>query len=234
MEMMEKLWTYMQADRKAEQINRELRSSPLRQKLEKMQTYILERQQAYKTMEQQVANHADRKDALQDVLQRAKGQLEALEQRFAQQPPQDTEQVDAMIEEIKRCQRRISEYQHELERIFADAKGFTSRAQTIRSETARARQQFMEMKDRYTEELASRKTAYQEARAAADAQAQGIPEDLMQLYSNAKKHTWPPMARLVGSQCSGCNTALPSAALRKIDAGDSYVECENCGRILIK
>ena len=41
-----------------------------------------------------------------------------------------------------------------------------------------------------------------------------------------------PMSRLMSDQCSGCNTALPSAALRKIKSGE-VLECETCGRMII-
>ena len=71
-------------------------------------------------------------------------------------------------------------------------------------------------------------------RKAAEAKAEGIPEELMAVYVSVKKQISPPMARLVNGQCSGCNTSQPSAALRKIDAGGELVECETCGRILIK
>ena len=40
------------------------------------------------------------------------------------------------------------------------------------------------------------------------------------------------MSRLMSDQCGGCNTALPSAALRKIKSGE-ILECETCGRMII-
>ena len=42
------------------------------------------------------------------------------------------------------------------------------------------------------------------------------------------------MSRLVGDQCSGCNTSQPSAVLRRIKSGTEIVECETCGRMIIQ
>jgi len=44
----------------------------------------------------------------------------------------------------------------------------------------------------------------------------------------------PPMARLLGDQCGGCNMSMPSVVLRAIKGGSTIVECETCGRIIIQ
>ena len=56
---------------------------------------------------------------------------------------------------------------------------------------------------------------------------------LLEEYNAIRKHTVPPVARLIYGQCSGCNTSLPSAILSKIKGG-SLVECETCGRMIIQ
>ena len=58
-------------------------------------------------------------------------------------------------------------------------------------------------------------------------------ESLLEQYLDIKRRIVPPLARLNGDQCSGCNTAQPSALLRKIKSGTEIVECETCGRMII-
>ncbi|MBR4459313.1 MAG: hypothetical protein IKS31_10185 [Clostridia bacterium] len=234
MEAMEMLWSYMKEDMKADRVNNELRSSPLRQKLEKTRDYILEQQKSYKLIEEQVAIHADRKDAIQDALTRAKDQLDNLLNTFETNPPKDEESAAELLAEAEHCRRNLSSYEQELRRIQKDATDFSQRSATIRNSTVRARREFDQMKETYTAESEQRKQEYAALRKAADAKAVGIPEDLMAVYNSVKRQITPPMARLVNGQCSGCNTSQPSAALRKIDAGKEIVECETCGRILIK
>ena len=234
MDAMEMLWSYMKEDMKADRVNNELKSSPLRQKLEKTRDYILEQQKNYKVIEEQVAVHADRKDAIQDALSRAQDQLNSLLQRFEQDPPTDEESAAAMLAEADRCRRNLASYEQELRRIQKDATDFNQRSAAIRNATVKARKEFDQMKEEYTAESEQRKAEYASLRQAADAKLAGIPPELLTVYNTVKRQIAPPMARLVNGQCSGCNTSQPSAALRKIDAGGEIVECETCGRILIK
>ena len=90
------------------------------------------------------------------------------------------------------------------------------------------------MKEVYNKEAKEKKTLLDSQRSKADALLHQIDPELLNIYNTVKKQISPPIARLVYGQCSGCNTSQPSAALRKIDAGEGIVECETCGRILIK
>jgi predicted nucleic acid-binding Zn-ribbon protein len=44
------------------------------------------------------------------------------------------------------------------------------------------------------------------------------------------------IARLVGGRCDGCHLALAQAALERIRSAppDALVECEECGRLLVR
>ncbi len=234
MDTMEMLWNFMQADMKADKVNHELRNSPIRLKLEKTRDYILDQQKVYRQIEEQVAVHTDRKDALQDAVTRAEEQLNSLMERYEKEPPKDAEEARAMIAEADKCRRTLLSYEQEMRHIQKDAADYATRSTGIRNATAKARREFEQMKETYAAESEEKKKEYAVLRKAADAKAEGIPEDLMAVYNSVKKQISPPMARLINGQCSGCNTSQPSAALRKIDAGGELVECETCGRILIK
>ena len=234
METMEMLWSYMQEDMKADRINSALRNSPLRQKLEKTREYVLDQQKSYKQIEEQVAVDTDRKDALQDAIARAREQLDALTARYNEDPPADADEARDLIHEVEKCSRTLYSYEMELRRIQKSAGDAVTRSTAIRANTAKAKKEFDEMKEEYTVMTEDKKKEYAVLRKNADAKAEGIPEELMAIYNTVKKQISPPMARLVGNQCSGCNTSQPSAALRKIDAGNEIVECETCGRILIR
>ena len=234
METMEMLWSYMQEDMKADRLNNALRNSPLRQKLEKTREYVLDQQKSYKQIEEQVAVDTDRKDALQDAIARTREQLEALTARYNENPPQDADEARELIKEVEKCSRTLYSYEMELRRIQKSAGDAVTRSTAIRNNTAKAKREFDEMKEEYTAMTEDKKKEYAVLRKNADAKAEGIPAELLVIYNTVKKQISPPMARLVGNQCSGCNTSQPSAALRKIDAGNEIVECETCGRILIR
>ena len=86
----------------------------------------------------------------------------------------------------------------------------------------------------YDKEITEKKAALDAQRAVVAQKAAGIDPRLMEEYNVIKKHIMPPMARLVGNQCSGCNTAQPSSLLSKIKSGAEIVECETCGRMIIQ
>ena len=60
----------------------------------------------------------------------------------------------------------------------------------------------------------------------------GISAELLEKYALIKKHSVPPLSKLSGDKCSGCNMNLPSGAVRSIKNGE-FVECENCGRLVM-
>lgn len=234
MEKLDQLWEYMQEDMKADRINNEIKRSPVRQKLEKTRDFIMEQQKAYKQIEEQVSISADRKDGIRDALKRSQEQLKALEERLQTNPPTDLEAARAMIAEVDKCRKTIVSYEQEMRRMQKESSEYDSRTKNIRLEAARAKQEFDQLKGVYEEETKAKKGELEAQRAVAAAKKNGIPENLLAEYESIKKHVSPPIAKLVGSQCTGCNTSLPSAVLRKLDEGKEIIECETCGRMLIK
>lgn len=139
-----------------------------------------------------------------------------------------------MAAEVEKYRSTILNYESEMRRIQKNSTDHASRAQNIRISTAKAKQEFDQMKLVYEKESREKKADLEKQRMVAAAKSEGIPADLMAEYNSVKKHTAPPMARLVNGACSGCNTSQPSALLRKIEDGIGIVECETCGRMLIK
>ena len=71
-------------------------------------------------------------------------------------------------------------------------------------------------------------------RAAAAERAKDLEPALLEKYNVIKKHCIPPVAKLYGDQCGGCNMSLPQVTLRKFKGDAKYIECENCGRLIIQ
>ena len=233
MEQLNMLWAYQQEDMKADRLAAEIRRSPTRQKLEKSRDFIMEQQKLFKQIEEQVAQMADRMDMIRDAIPRCEEQLNALQQKAEQDPPADLEAVRALLAEVARCRDTINNYEAEMRRMVKDSTDHANRQRTCRLEAARAKQEFDQLKSSYDVELKEQKATLDAQRAVAQEKAQGIDAKLMEEYNVIKKHITPPMAKLIGDQCGGCNTSLPSAVLRKIKSGTEMIECETCGRMII-
>lgn len=235
MDQLTMLWEYQVEDMKADKLANEIRRSPLRQKMENDRNLFMERQKQYKQIEEQVAVLADRKDAIRDALARAEDHLSGLQARFEQNPPQELDAVRAMMAEVSKCRETIVSYEQEMKRLTQEANTNDQRGNSIRTEAARLRSEFEQLKAQYDKEMPGKKAQQEAQRAAADKKAVDIDPTLMEHYKRIKKHITPPLSRLINGQCSGCNTSLPSAVLHRVrNASDEIVECESCGRMIIR
>lgn len=235
MDQLTMLWEYQVEDIKADKLANDIRRSPLRQKMENDRNLFMERQKQYKQIEEQVAVLADRKDAIRDALSRAEDQLDSLQTRFEQNPPQELDAVRALMAEVSKCRETIVSYEQEMKRLTQEANTNDQRGNSIRTEAARLRSEFEHLKVQYDKEMPEKKAQQEAQRAIADKKAEGIDPSLMEQYKRIKKHITPPVSRLINGQCSGCNTSLPSAVLHRVrNASDEIVECESCGRMIIR
>ena len=228
------LWAYQAEDMKADRLDREIRRNPLRQKMENDRTQYMEKQKQHKQIEEQVAQMGDRKDAIRDALNRAQDQLRALQNRYDTTPPTEMEAVRGMMGEVTRCLETITRYEKELEKIAERVREFDKRADSIRRDAVRLRSEFEQLKAQWEEEFPPKKAALEKQRAVAEAKKAEIAPELMAQYLEVKKRISPPLARLNGDQCSGCNTSLPSSVLHSVrNASDTLVSCVSCGRMII-
>ena len=233
MDKFEALWAYQTEDIKADAIANEIRRSPIRQKLEKSRDFIMDRQKQYKQIEDSIAGITDRKDVLEQALDRAVRQLESLKDRMAGLDPEDEEAVEALRKEAAETRDQLRSFETELNHMTSDSGNYDKQLRAVRLEAAKAKQAFDQLKVDYENESKVRKAELEQQRARVKALEETVDPDLMEEYLSIKKHTTPPVSRLQYGQCSGCNTSLPSAILSKIRNG-TLVECETCGRMIIQ
>lgn len=233
MDKFEALWAYQTEDIKADAIANEIRRSPTRQKLEKSRDYIMERQKLYKQIEGSIAGIADRKDVLEQALEKAIERMESLKDRMSGLDPEDEEAVETLRKEAAETRDQLRSFETELNHMNSDSGNYDKQLRAVRLEAAKAKQAFDQLKVDYENESKVRKAELEQQRARVKALEETVDADLMAEYLSIKKHTTPPVSRLQYGQCSGCNTSLPSAILSKIRNG-TLVECETCGRMIIQ
>lgn len=233
MEQFEALWAYQAEDMKADSIANDIKRSPTRIKLEKTRDFIMERQKKHKKIEEEIGEMLDRKDIISEAIARSSEQLAALEEKFGTTPPENESETAAFISEVVKCRETLSQYEAELRRMVKETNTHDQQLRSLRLEAARAKQTFDQLKVEYDAEAKLKKQELDEQRKKLRDAGDGIDEALLNEYNTIKKHITPPIARLQYGQCSGCNTAQPSAILSRIRGGQ-LVECETCGRIIIQ
>ena len=233
MEKFEALWAYQAEDIKADNIANEIKRSPTRQRLEKSRDFIVERQKQYKQLEDEIVSMADRKEILVHAVEKEEEQLNALEQDFQKNPPQDEEALQRLLSDVSKCRDTLRQYESEIRHIVNDTGSHEKQLRSVWLEAAKAKQSFDQRKVDYDNESRVKKEALDQQRSRVTSLEGTVDPDLLAEYLSIKKHITPPVARLAYGQCSGCNTSLPSATLSKIKNGN-LVECETCGRMIIQ
>lgn len=238
MNQMETLWQFMQEDLKADKLAQGLKHSSARQSAERARDNYFEQQKQAKVLTEQVAAQTDRKDAIKDAVKNCTEKLAALQEKLTSNPPTELDEIRSLLAEAERYRRSLADYDQELRRMAQQSNETMAKVQKIGAAAAKAKADFekfkKEMQAEKENDTSGKKEAAEQQRAAANAIAGNVEKPLMDEYLSIKKHILPPMAKLVGGACSGCNTAQPSALLAKINGGSEIVECETCGRLLVK
>ena len=103
----------------------------------------------------------------------------------------------------------------------------------VRVRAAKARAEFDRIKVIYDDEYKVAAVKLDALKKKVAKEAEGIDPALMEKYKAIKRHSTPPITRIHDDRCGGCNMQLPAADMNKIRTGAPYVECENCGRIIL-
>lgn len=232
MDQLHLLWEYQLADVEADKMEASIKRSPTRQKLVKYRDYLLEQQNVMKRIEGEVAAMADRLEALKDAMKMTEEQLRSLQSKLESDPPTSSETIQQYLSDARRFQNNLTAYEQEIKRIRKDASDRERQQHDVKVRAAKAKAEFDKLKLTYDAEYKEKSKELETLNAAAAEKAKPVSEELMERYRTIKQHSVPPLARLYGDQCGGCNMSLPSAVSRKIKAGE-LVECETCGRLLI-
>ena len=232
MDQLHLLWEYQKADVEVDKLEASIKRSPTRQKLVKYRDYVVEQQNTMKHIESEVANMADRLEALKDAIRMTDDQLKALQNKMDNDPPANSEALQQYLSDARRFQNNLTAYEQEIRRIRKDASDRERQQHDVKVRAAKAKAEFDKLKVVYDEEAKDKAKDLEALRAAAAEKAKPIEPEFMERYQTIKRHSVPPLAQLYGDQCGGCNMSLPSAVSRKVKAGE-LVECETCGRLLI-
>ncbi len=226
------LWEYQTADIEVENISREIKQSPNRQQLLKYRESLLEHQKTLGRIEEEVVTMQDRMEALRDAIHRIESQIQSIQERVQAKEPESTEETERYISEVKRLISNLNDYESEIKRIRTDSTNREKLQRDVKLHAARIKKEFDKLKEVYDTEYSKMNERLTDAKARAKDKAKAITPAYLEKYQTIKRHSFPPLARMVGSQCTGCNMSLPSGVVKDVQSGKE-IECETCGRLLI-
>ena len=233
MQQYELLWQYQQIDMELDQYEREMRNNRNRKELLKHRDFLLEQQNVLKKFETDVEIMSDRMEALADEITRLNGSVAEVTAHFEANRPEDLEEAKKQIASIQKLLATISRYEAELAKMRKDSEARDRQQREVRVRAAKARAEFDRIKVIYDEEYKAASGKLDELKAKVAKEAQGIEPALLEKYKAIKRHAAMPITRLHDDRCGGCNMQLSAADKDKVRSGLPYVECENCGRIIL-
>ena len=228
-----KLWEFQKLDLEADRFEREIRSSPTRQKLIKDRDYLLDQQNTMKKIEGDITTMTERIAALTTEARRIEESLGDLQETLEETEP---ETLDIARKSLDHCQKlfaQVSKIEHELSKIRKDSEARAKQQHDVRIRAARVKAGFDTLKASYDIEYKDLTTRLDAMRKQAALASKGIDESLLAKYKNIKQHKIPAVSLLNDNRCGGCNMNLPEVVLRKIKMGERQTDCENCGRIVL-
>ncbi|MBR2054573.1 MAG: hypothetical protein IJ968_06735 [Clostridia bacterium] len=232
MDQIRLLWEYQQADMEVSKMENSIKRSPNRQKLVKYRDYLVSQQNVMKRIESEVSAMADRLEALKDAISMTEDQYKALKQKVESDQATDAKAVQQLMNEAKRFLNNLTAYEQEIKRIRKDAADRERLQHDVKVRAAKAKAEFDKLKVAFDAEYKEKTVELEGLKAKAAELAKPVEAAFMDRYEAIKRHSVPPLAKLNGDQCTGCNMSLPSAVTRKIKAGE-LIECETCGRLLV-
>ena len=233
LEQYERLWQYQQVDMELDQYEKEMRGNSNRKELLKHRDFLLEQQNVLKKIEADVEIMSDRMEALADEITRLSGSVSEAAASFEANRPQDIEEARKQIAAIQKLIGTISRYEAELAKMRKDSEARDRQQREVRVRAAKARAEFDRIKVIYDEEYKVAAVKLETLKKKVAKEAEGIDPALMEKYKAIKRHSTPPITKIHDDRCGGCNMQLPAADMNRIRTGAPYVECENCGRIIL-
>lgn len=235
MTQLEALWKYQQAEMNLDKLTRELKNTPARQKRHKLRIYlqdqtdkisafqgeITEKSTIAKGFSDKLASLLKEYDLEQDEL---KIMLED-DECTAEELKEAREALEGLNDKVAALKKNLSETAAWIEKTLEDINSTYASA-------GKAKKEYDSIKAVCDAEEAETKPRINAAKREVECAALQLDPLLLKKYRAVKKNHAQPMAKVENDQCGGCNMSLPTVVIRRVQAGNGIVECENCGRIL--
>ena len=137
-----------------------------------------------------------------------------------------------MSEEVAHMKARFAEEEDAELRLMEDADSADDAVRTAGANLAEARSRSAAEEPDLKVQLDSAKTELGEVEAEKDQIWADVPAAAQAAYQRTRPQ--PPVARVVGNQCTACRVTVTSSGMQTLRKGlEELVHCENCGRILV-
>lgn len=226
---------YQQTEQKKLEAEQAVRSTPARQKLSRLHKLLKTQQATIQKLTEETETRLSQINKLSEQAKRLEERIE-LENSELTTITGDEESTAAEMTElrvdIERLQKEINQVVREAKKLLSEAEKAAEEYRETNLTAKNAKKEYDQVRavcekerDDSAEMLASFDEKLEQIR-------KDVDPALFQRYEKVKQHYAAPIVPVIGGKCSGCNMSLPMVMLKRLNAPDAVLECENCGRIL--
>jgi predicted nucleic acid-binding Zn-ribbon protein len=137
-----------------------------------------------------------------------------------------------MSEEVAHMKARFAEEEDAELHLMEEGEAADEAARSVASSLAEAKRVSAAEEPALKEELEAARNELAEIEAERDEVWAQVPPPAQAAYKRTRAQ--PPVARVVGNQCTACRVTVTSSGMQTLRKGlDELVHCEHCSRILV-
>ena len=226
---------YQQTEQKKLEAEQAVRSTPARQKLSRLHKLLKTQQATIQKLTEETETRLSQINKLSEQAKRLEERIELENSELATITGDEESTAAEMTElrvDIERLQKEINQVVREAKKLLSEAEKAAKEYRETNLTAKNAKKEYDQVRavcekerDDSAEMLASFDEKLEQIR-------KDVDPALFQRYEKVKQHYAAPIVPVIGGKCSGCNMSLPMVMLKRLNAPDAVLECENCGRIL--
>ncbi len=226
---------YQQTEQKKLEAEQAIRSTPARQKLSRLHKLLKTQQATIQKLTEETETRLSQINKLSEQAKRLEERIELENSELATITGDEESTAAEMTElrvDIERLQKEINQVVREAKKLLSEAEKAAEEYRETNLTAKNAKKEYDQVRavcekerDDSAEMLASFDEKLEQIR-------KDVDPALFQRYEKVKQHYAAPIVPVIGGKCSGCNMSLPMVMLKRLNAPDAVLECENCGRIL--
>lgn len=226
---------YQQTEQKKLEAEQAVRSTPARQKLSRLHKLLKTQQATIQKLIEETETRLSQINKLSEQAKRLEERIELENSELATITGDEESTAAEMTElrvDIERLQKEINQVVREAKKLLSEAEKAAEEYRETNLTAKNAKKEYDQVRavcekerDDSAEMLASFDEKLEQIR-------KDVDPALFQRYEKVKQHYAAPIVPVIGGKCSGCNMSLPMVMLKRLNAPDAVLECENCGRIL--
>ncbi len=226
---------YQQTEQKKLEAEQAVRSTPARQKLSRLHKLLKTQQATIQKLTEETETRLSQINKLSEQAKRLEERIELENSELATITGDEESTAAEMTElrvDIERLQKEINQVVREAKKLLSEAEKAAEEYRETNLTAKNAKKEY----DQVRAVCEKERDDSAEMLASFDEKLEKIRKDvdpaLFQRYEKVKQHYAAPIVPVIGGKCSGCNMSLPMVMLKRLNAPDAVLECENCGRIL--